>query len=69
MGDTRNIVFVIDGVSVRRILEYVGEPADHPRIAPARGPPAWETETESLHLADTITQPEPDFQFDQTVNW
>ena len=31
----RIIAFVTDGVSVRRILEHVGEPADPPRIAPA----------------------------------
>ncbi len=63
------IAFVIDGVSVRRILTHIGEPTDPPRIAPARGPPTWEAEVESLPSADTIAQPEPDFQFDQTVSW
>ena len=49
--------------------EHVGEPAQPPRIAPARGPPAREAEAESLPLADPIAQPEPDFQFDQTLSW
>ena len=56
-------------LSVRRILNHIGEPAQPPRIAPARGPPAREAEAEALQLADPIAQPEPDFQFDQTVSW
>ncbi|MCP3878559.1 MAG: IS91 family transposase, partial [Sulfitobacter sp.] len=68
-ADMRIIAFVTDGVSVRRILTHIGEPADPPRIAPARGPPAWEAEAEALQLVDTIAQPEPDFSFDQTVDW
>jgi hypothetical protein len=59
---------VTECVSVRRILEHIGEPADPPRIAPARNPPPWEMETESFPLADTVAKPEPDFQFDQTVS-
>ena len=66
-ADMQIIAFVTDGVSVRRILEHIGEPADPPRIAPARGPPAWEEEAEPL--LDPLGQPEPDFQFDQTVSW
>ena len=88
-------IFVTDGMSVRGILEHVGEPADPPRIAPARPcatqscfacvpaqalhglgvrcsiaahPPAWE-EAEPFPLFDPLTQPEPEFQFDQTVSW
>ena len=65
----RIIAFVTDGVSVRRILNHIGEPAQPPRIAPARRPPAWEAEAEPLRLPDPIAQPELDFQFDQTVSW
>jgi len=69
-ADMRIIAFVTDGVSVRRILNHIGEPAQPPRIAPARGPPpAWEAEAEPLGLPDPVAQPEPDFQFDQTVSW
>ncbi len=50
----RIIAFVTDGVSVCRILTYIGEPTEPPRIAPARGPPDWESETEPLLPADQI---------------
>ncbi len=63
------IIVVTDGVSVGRILEHIGEPAQPPRIEPARGPPAWEEKAEALPLLDSLAQPEPDFQFDQTVSW
>jgi len=68
-ADMRIIAFVTDGVSVRGILEHIGEPAQPPPVAPARGPPAWEEEAEPLPLLDSLAQPEPDFQFDQTVSW
>ena len=68
-ADMRIIAFVTDGVSVGRILAHIGEPTDPPRLAPARGPPAWEEETAPLPLPDSIAQSEPDLQFDQTVFW
>ena len=68
-ADMRIIAFVTDGVSVRGILEHIGEPAQPPPIAPARGPPAWEEEAEPLPQLAPLAQPEPDFQFDQTVSW
>ena len=95
-ADMRIIAFVTDGVSVRGILEHLGEPAQPPPIAPARPcatrscfacvpaqalhglgvrcsiaahPPAWEEKAEALPLLDSLAQPEPDFQFDQTVSW
>ncbi|MCP4965193.1 MAG: hypothetical protein GY926_08145 [bacterium] len=39
------------------------------RCSIAAHPPAWEAEAESLQLADSIAQPEPDFEFDQTLSW
>jgi hypothetical protein len=68
-ADMRIIAFVTDGVSVRRILNHIGEPAQPPRIAPARGPPASDGEAEQFPLVAPIAQLEPDFQFDQTVSW
>ena len=68
-ADMRVVAFVTDSGSVRHILEYIGERTDPPRISPARGPPCWESEVESLPLYDPIAQPEPDFQFDQTQGW
>ncbi len=63
------IAFVTDGDSVHHILEFIGESTDPPPISPARGPPAWEEEGDSLPLYDPVAQPEPDFQFDQTQGW
>jgi len=68
-ADMRIISCVTECVSVRRILKHIGEPAQPPRIEPARGPPAWEEKAEALPLLDSHAQPEPDFQFDQTLNW
>ncbi len=68
-ADMRIIAFITDGVSVGRILEHIGEPAQPPRIEPARGPPAWEEQAEPLPLSDPIAQSELDFQFDPSVSW
>ena len=61
-ADMQIIAFVTESVSVRRILEHIGEPAQPPPVVPA-----WEEEPEPL--LDPLGQPEPDFQFDQTVSW
>ncbi len=68
-ADMRIVAFVTEGGSVRHILEYIGESTDPPPISPARGPPAWEGEVDSLPLYDPVAQLEPDFQFDQTQGW
>ena len=41
-GPMKIIAFVTDRESIRPILEHVGEPAEPPPIAPARGPPQTE---------------------------
>lgn len=38
----RIIAFIDDASTVRKILDHIGESAQSPRIAPARGPPLWE---------------------------
>jgi hypothetical protein len=68
-ADMRRVAFVTDGVSVRHILEYVGESADPPQISPACGPPAWEVEVDPPALSDPIAQPEPEPELDQTPGW
>jgi hypothetical protein len=68
-ADMRIVAFVTDGDSLHHILEYIGESADPPQISPARGPPAWEAEVDSLPLYDPIAQPEAEFQLDQTRGW
>lgn len=55
--------------AVPRILEYIGESTDPPRLSPARWLPAWEGQVDSKSQYDSIAQPEADFQFDQTQGW
>jgi hypothetical protein len=38
------IAFVAEVKSIKRILDHIGEPANPPPMAPARGPPHWETD-------------------------
>jgi len=39
------------------------------RCSIAAHPPAWDGDAEPVALLDPIAQPEPEFQFDQTVSW
>jgi len=68
----RIIAFIIDASTVRKILEHIGESAQPPRIAPARGPPLWEAAMASEQAGndpewDSSIQPEPAFEFDQRI--
>ena len=66
----RIIAFITEAAPVQRILTHIDEPAAPPRIAPARGPPAWE---EPLVAAapdwDTLAQSQRQYAFDQQVQW
>jgi len=70
----RIIAFIIEGSTVRKILDHLGESAQPPRIAPARGPPLWEAAMASERAGndsqwDSAAQPEPVFEFDQRIAW
>jgi hypothetical protein len=65
-ADVRSVAFVTDGDSLHHILQSIGASADPPRISPARGPPAWDAEVDSLPLYDPVAQPEAYVQLDQT---
>jgi hypothetical protein len=55
---------------VRAIVEHIGEPTRPPAISPARGPPDWEdSPVEVEQDNDPLTQPEPEIEFDQRVQW
>lgn len=61
----RIIAFITDAGTVRKILDRLGESAQPPRIAPARGPPLWEAARASEHAGndpewDMSAQPVPD---------
>jgi hypothetical protein len=70
----RIIAFIIDASTVRKILDHIGESAQPPRIAPARGPPLWEAAMASGQAGndpewDMSAQPVPEFEFDQRIAW
>jgi hypothetical protein len=66
----RIIAFVTDTPSVTRMLQPLGEPTQPPRVAPARGPPAWEEPPEqSPAFEPSAAEPAPAFEFDPTVVW
>lgn len=41
-ADRRIVAFITKAAPVQRILNHIGEPAEPPRIATARRPPAWD---------------------------
>ena len=69
----RIIAFITDTGTVRKILDHLGESTLPPRIAPARGPPLWDLSMASEHVYDPewdmSAQPEPVFEFDQSIVW
>jgi len=67
-ADMRIVAFITE--TVRRILTHIGEPAEPPRIAPARGPPAWDDPPVDLVPDwEALAQPSPEYVFDQEVQW
>ena len=61
-GDIRLIGFITDPGPIRKILSYLGEPLDPPRVSPARGPPVdWGEQVQSFG-ARAFEQPSPDDQ-------
>jgi hypothetical protein len=69
-ADMRIVAFITETAPVRRILNHIGEPAEPPRISPARGPPAWDDPpVEAVPDWDALAQPQPEYVFDQEVQW
>ena len=69
-ADMRVIAFITDPATMRDILVHLGEPTAPPRIAPARGPPLWETaDAEHEPTPDPALPPTPAFEFDQRIAW
>ena len=69
----RIIAFINGAGDVRKILEHIGESAQPPRIAPARGPPLWELAEASVQAGNDpewdIAEPAPEIEYDQRVAW
>jgi hypothetical protein len=75
-ADMRIIALMTEAVDGRAILEPIGEPATPPRIASARGPPAWYEGSGEEAIdpfdplqGDPIAQPEPAYEYGQRVSW
>jgi len=66
----RIVAFITETAPARRILITVGEPGEPPRISPVRGPPAWDGRpVEGVPDWDALSQPQPEYVFDQQVQW
>ena len=64
-ADIRCAAFITEAAPVQRILNHIGEPAEPPRISPARGPPARDDPpVEAVPDWDALAQPQPEFVFD-----
>jgi hypothetical protein len=68
------IALMTESVDGRAIVGPIGEPATPPRIASARGPPAWYEDSgaeaiaaEACRLGDPLAQPEPEPEDNQWV--
>jgi len=57
--------FIAETAPARRILSHIGESAEPPRIAPARGLPASDDPTvDALPNWEAPAQPSPEYVFD-----
>lgn len=63
-------------MAIAAILAHVGELTCPPPVAPARDPPAWETDAGEVMDSqgdragiDPLAQPEPEYIFDQRIMW
>jgi hypothetical protein len=66
----RIVAFITEAAPVERILTPIGEPPRPPAIAPARGPPAWDDgPADAVRDWDASAQLEPEYLFDQQVQW
>ena len=72
----RIIAFITHSADIRQILEHIGVESKPPHISPARGPPLWDDcdaqvgeGTQIEPDWDLASQPSPDFDVDQRVNW
>lgn len=68
-AEVRIIAFITEAPTVRSILDCVGEPIKAPPISPARGPPSWDAIEGHSNDVDELAQPEPEYEFDQQINW
>jgi len=64
------VAFITEAAPLERILTHIGQPAQPPPIAPARGPPPCDDGlADAVPDRDALAQPEPEYFFDQQVRW
>ena len=75
-GQMRLIVFITEGMQIKKILDHIGADSDPPHITPARGPPLWDDcdaqvddRVQGEPDWDLAAQPAPDYEVDQRVSW
>ncbi len=69
-GSMAMVAFITDTPVVRRIFDHIGESSTPPRIAPARGPPEWESEGQAIQQEwASGLKPEPEHEYDQRISW
>jgi hypothetical protein len=66
----RLIAFVTGSGSITRILAYLGEPTQAPRIAPPTRGPSLEEDFDTRE-GDTfaLSEPLPEYELDQRASW
>jgi hypothetical protein len=69
----KTIAFITDASIIQKILRHIGEPTQPPTTSSARSPPLnVEEASEQLYSDpqwDIDTQAEPEFLYDQRVDW
>jgi hypothetical protein len=65
----RIVAFITETARCGGFSPTTGEPAAPLRIAPARGPSAWEDRLAPLPDWDALAQTAPQIKFDQRVSW
>jgi hypothetical protein len=64
----RIVALITEAAPLERILTHIGEPAEPPPIAPARGPPAWDDAlVDAAPDWDALGHPEPEYVLDPQV--
>jgi len=65
----RIIALITEAVPIQRLRVPLGEPSEPPPLAPARGPPCWEADSDQTSPDDPAAgEPAPEYEFDQTVS-
>jgi hypothetical protein len=66
----RIVASITEAAPLERMPTHIGELARPPPTAPAPAPPAWaDALADPVPERDALAQPEPEYLFDQQVQW